>query len=87
LLDTVRIWNAKSSKEVRKLERGSVNSVAFSPDGSRIAPGSPDGTIRIWDAKWGNDARKLEYHSGPDWSVAFSPDSSRNASGSDDGTA
>ncbi|KAK3368966.1 hypothetical protein B0T24DRAFT_346198 [Lasiosphaeria ovina] len=63
-----------------------VQSVAFSPDGSRIASGSGDKTIRIWDAKSGKEVRKLEGHS--DWvrSVAFSPDGSRIASGSYDKT-
>src|SRR4051794_41947320 len=59
---TVRIWDAKSGKEVRKLEGHSdgVWSVAFSPDGSRIAFGSFDKTIRIWDVKSGKEVQKLE---------------------------
>ncbi|RYP06507.1 hypothetical protein DL765_009461 [Monosporascus sp. GIB2] len=85
---TVRIWDAKSGKEVRKFESHSMwlNSVVFSPDGSRIASGLGDGTIRIWDAKSGKEVRKLEGHSHSVRSVAFSPDGSRIESGSDDNT-
>jgi uncharacterized protein YjbI with pentapeptide repeats len=30
--------------------RGPVNSVAFSPDGTRLVSGSDDDTVRLWDA-------------------------------------
>ena len=84
---TIRIWDAKSGKEFRKLEGHSdlVWSVAFSPDGSRIASGSSDKTICIWDTKSG-EVRKLKGHSDLVSSVAFSPDGSRIASGSSDKT-
>ncbi|KAH7175761.1 WD40-repeat-containing domain protein [Dactylonectria macrodidyma] len=70
---TVRIWDAKSGKEVRKLEGHSnwVNAVAFSPDGSRIASGSGDMTVRVWDAKSGKEVRKLEGYIGSVRAVAF----------------
>jgi WD40 repeat protein len=29
---------------------GDINSVAFSPDGTKIASGSDDGTIKVWDS-------------------------------------
>ena len=36
-----------------------VVSVAFSPDGSRIASGSRDNTVRLWDASSGQELRVL----------------------------
>ncbi|EDN93109.1 hypothetical protein SS1G_08974 [Sclerotinia sclerotiorum 1980 UF-70] len=62
----------------------SVSTVAFSPDGTKIASGSNDRTIRLWDAITGESLQTLEGHS--DWvrSVAFSPDGTKIASGSND---
>jgi WD40 repeat protein len=36
-----------------KATRAPVSSVAFSPDGKRIASGSSDKSIRVWDAETG----------------------------------
>ncbi|KAL5504568.1 hypothetical protein ACEPAH_7229 [Sanghuangporus vaninii] len=64
-----------------------VCSVAFSPDGKRIASGSVDHTIRIWDAYSGEAVSgPFEGHTGCTNSVAFSPDGKRVASGSQDST-
>ena len=65
---------------------GTVWSVAFSPDGSRIVSGSDDNTIRLWDTQSGDNIATLEGHSATVWSVAFSPDGSRIVSGSSDNT-
>ena len=58
-----------------------VSSVAFSPDGKRIASGSKDKTVKVWDAETGQEVLTLKGH--PNWvtSVAFSPDGKRIVSG------
>ncbi|OCH92380.1 WD40 repeat-like protein [Obba rivulosa] len=65
----------------------SVWSVAFSPDGHRIASGSSDNTIRMWDAQTGEPVTApFNGHEGSVNCVAFSPDGQRIASGSSDNT-
>jgi WD40 repeat protein len=65
---------------------GTVYSVAFSSDGSRIVSGSYDHTVRIWDTVSGAVQRTLEGHTSAVYSVAFSSNGSRIVSGSDDYT-
>jgi WD40 repeat protein len=50
---TIQIHNAYSGSMFRELRghKGSINSVAFSPDGKRIISGSGDKTIKIWNAE------------------------------------
>ncbi|CCA74248.1 hypothetical protein PIIN_08201 [Serendipita indica DSM 11827] len=65
----------------------SVYTVAFSPDGSRIASGSEDNTIRLWDAYTGQPlGEPLRGHERAVYAVAFSPDGSQFASVSYDRT-
>ena len=59
-------------------------SVAFSPDGQRLASASLDNTIKIWDATTGDCQATLEGHSNAVISIAFSPDGQRLASASRD---
>src|SRR5262249_60372302 len=56
-------------------------SVAYSPDGKRLATGMPAkgsrGTVRVWDAQTGQELLTLK---SAGINVAFSPDSKRLAS-------
>ncbi len=65
---------------------GNVNSVAFSPDGKRLAIGDGKGSVQVWDVATGQVVLMCTGHSGGVRSVAFSPDGERLASGSDDKT-
>ena len=55
-------------------------SVAFSPDGQRLASASWDQTVKVWDAVIGQETPTLTGHTEQVWSVAFSPDGKRIAS-------
>ncbi|KAK3364026.1 HET-R [Lasiosphaeria hispida] len=63
-----------------------VLSIAFSPDGQRLASGLSDKTIKIWDPMSGQCLETLQGHRNWVVSVAFSPDGQRLTSGSADKT-
>ena len=63
-----------------------VNSIAWSPDGKRIASGGRDTTVQVWNAADGGNVFTYRGHSNRVWTLAWSPDGTRIASGSDDNT-
>jgi WD40 repeat protein len=57
---------------------GGITQVAFSPDGSRVAASSMDGTMTLWDVQSGREALKKKWAATTSlMSVAFSPDGKR----------
>src|SRR5262249_39391857 len=82
------IWDVAASRMTRAVAKGSVvTDFAFSPDGSRVATASQDGTARIWNLETGQPLTPPLRHRGPVIRVAFSPDGGQLATASDDKTA
>lgn len=64
-----------------------IQSVAFSPKGSRILTGGGDNTVRVWDPTTLDEiGNPLVGHHGQVSSVTFSPDGTRFVSGGFDGS-
>jgi WD40 repeat protein/serine/threonine protein kinase len=63
-----------------------VNSVAYSPDGKRLASASADKTVKVWEAQTGKEIFTFKGHAGLIQSVVFSPDGKSLASVSLDRT-
>jgi len=65
---------------------GSISSIQYSIDGSKIASGSNDKSVRIWDANTGKELLKMTGHEDFINSISFSPVGRRVASCSRDGS-
>ena len=85
-LHRVNFANAYFAKSSFTQTFGGILSVAFSPDGERLAAGDTNGEIHLWRVSDGQTL--LSYRGHTHWvrSVAWSPDGQTLASGSDDQT-
>jgi WD40 repeat protein len=86
----VTLWDPATGAEVRTLVGPDVGvaSVAFSPDGTRLAATDAAGPTKVFDVETGRELATLAGRPGARvLSVAFSPDGRRVATGSFDRTA
>lgn len=103
----IRLWDARTGQELRALEEhlpapegerrwdfsdGNIGSLAYSPDGSRIAAvfdaakKANTSVVHLWDITTGEEIREFYRGRGRSWyqggdRIAFSPDGSLIASG------
>ena len=86
--EQVRGWNVKTERAQPDLAlEGSNTALAHSPDRTRIAVASRDGSVSIRDADSRRELANLRGHTGPVIALAFSRDGSQLATGSRDATA
>ncbi len=84
---TVRLWDAATGIERRRLQHGHwVRAIAVSPDGRFLASSSLDNSVRLWELSSGKDVFKLPGHGlqGGRRTVGFTSDGSRFLSYGDD---
>ncbi len=75
-----------SRRTIADLSGPLFTSVAFSPDGGRLAYGASDGTAGIYSLDTGQELISLPGHTSMIFQVAFSPDGRYLASSEKDGT-
>jgi len=89
-LNGITLWDSVSGQALVTLpihQDPFIANAAYSPDGTRLATASWDGTAKVWDTSSGQELFTLTGHTNRVWEVNFSPDGTRLVTASEDGTA
>uniref|UniRef100_A0A6B2KWF4 NACHT domain-containing protein n=1 Tax=Arcella intermedia TaxID=1963864 RepID=A0A6B2KWF4_9EUKA len=82
---TVKIWEWRENMKICGHE-ARILSVAFSPDGKKLATGARDKTGKIWDTATGNELAALVGHTSNVFGICWSPDGKLVCTASRDST-
>jgi eukaryotic-like serine/threonine-protein kinase len=82
----IELWDTSPLRPRTLLRGGSVDGIAFSPDGTILASGGEDSRIQLWSVREAKLFATLTGHTNQVFEVSFSPDGKILASGSFDGT-
>ena len=80
------LWNIASGQQVKILSESSADSLAYSPDGQRLAAVLDDNTVRFWETETYSEVGQITGFSGSEINaIDFSPDGQTLAVGGSDG--
>ncbi len=82
--DGVQIWDSQGNSVAELFDAGAVESLAFSPDASRLVCGLTDGRLNVWDLRSRSPHATLSAHGAAVRAITFTPDGTRAATASDD---
>ncbi len=73
--DAVMLWDFKANKGLQPLTgaQGRLNTLAFSPDGLKLAAGGEDLSVHIWEVATSGEIISFSAHTEPITALAWSP--------------
>jgi WD40 repeat protein len=75
--NAISLWDIERGRELRQFGKGlssDVQSVNFSPDGTRILTADPYGDLQEWNVATGDEVRRFDIGSSASWQAIYSSD-------------